>query len=82
MRVKHKRMKKTPFICLFALLAKPGKYPIEIEIQNYSYDLLTDRTDVKNSQIEKRNSADFFFSFFIISTVVHSFETLCTFKKE
>ena len=61
MRVKHKRMKKTPFICLFALSAKPGKYPIEI--QNYSYDLLTDRTDVKNSQIKKKNSADFFFHF-------------------
>ena len=63
MRVKHKRMKKTPFICLFALLAKPGKYPSEIEIQNYSYDLLTDRTDVKNSQIKKKNLQIFFFFF-------------------
>ena len=61
MRVKHKRMKKTPFICLFALLAKMKKDPIEI--QNYSYDLLTDRTDIKNSQIEEKNSADFFFQF-------------------
>ena len=52
MRVKHKRMKKTPFICLFALLAKAEKY--QIEIQNYSYDLLTDRTDIENSQIEKK----------------------------
>ena len=60
MRVKHKRMKKTPFICLFALLAKAEKY--QIEIQNYSYDLLTDRTDIENSQIEKK-FPQFFFLF-------------------
>ena len=38
MRVKHKRMKKTPFICLFALLGKAEKDTIEIK--TYSYDLL------------------------------------------